>query len=78
MTRLLLDENFPRGAVPGLAAAGHDVLMVADAAPSINDRGVLALALAALQTPPDGHFVVVTRDGMRRRPFSAGAAGGTR
>ena len=124
MARLLLDENFPLGTVPGLAAAGYDVLTVADTAPSINDLGVLALArsegrclltfdadfgdlifqrgelpppmillfrlhpvvvadilalaLTALQPPPDGHFVVVTRDGMRRRPFSAGIADGAR
>ena len=42
--RVLLDENFPRNVAPGLAAAGHDVLMVATVSPGISDRAVLALA----------------------------------
>ena len=46
MARLLLDENFPRGVVPALAAAGHDVAFVAQLAPGISDRAVLALARA--------------------------------
>lgn len=41
---LLLDENLSHGVARGLAAAGHDVLAVAQAAPGIDDRAVLALA----------------------------------
>ena len=44
MARLLLDENIPRGIVPALLAAGHDVVTIADAAPGASDRAVLALA----------------------------------
>ena len=44
MTRLLLDENFPRSAMVSLTAAGHDVLAVAVSAPGLSDRNVLALA----------------------------------
>lgn len=44
MARLLLDENFPRGAAPALAAAGHDLAFVAVDAPGASDRAVLALA----------------------------------
>ena len=115
MTRLLLDENFPRSAARGLVAAGHDVQEVATTAPGIADEDVLSLArrerrclvtfdadfgelvfrqgvaappsivylrvhpivtlevlaltLEALQQPLDGLFVVITREGQRRRPF---------
>lgn len=114
--RVLLDENVSRALAAPLAAAGHDVLSVADAAPGVSDRevlaiarreqrclltfdsdfgdlvfqrgeappvaivylrlhpilaeGVLLLSLAALATEPDGYLVVVTREGMRRRPFA--------
>ena len=44
MTRLLLDENFPHGAVRGLEQAGHDVRSVAGLAPGLDDAGVLTLA----------------------------------
>ena len=46
MTRVLLDENFPAGAVRGLEAAGHDVVSVAATTPGLDDRGVLARARA--------------------------------
>lgn len=46
MARLLLDENMPRGIMPALVAAGHDVVSVAEAAPGADDRAVLALARA--------------------------------
>jgi predicted nuclease of predicted toxin-antitoxin system len=42
--RLLIDENYPRDGSRALVAAGHDVLRVADAAPAVDDRGVLDLA----------------------------------
>lgn len=116
MSRLLLDENFPRIAAAGLIAAGHDVVSVAVATPGLGDRDVLALArserrylltfdadfgdlvfqrgevappailyfrlhpkapgevltmaLAVLESVPDGHFMVVMRDGVRRRRFA--------
>ena len=44
MTRVLLDENFPAGAVRELEAAGHDVASVGGVSPGLDDRGVLALA----------------------------------
>ena len=44
MTRVLLDENFPSGAVRGLEAAGHDVASISGVSPGLDDRGVLALA----------------------------------
>lgn len=44
MTRLLLDENFPHGAVRGLEQAGHDVQSVAALAPGLDEAGVLLLA----------------------------------
>lgn len=44
MTRLLLDENFPRSAASLLRNAGHDVQTVRESAPGISDLDVLALA----------------------------------
>jgi predicted nuclease of predicted toxin-antitoxin system len=44
MARLLLDENVPPTLVPALRAAGHDAACVAQLAPGLDDRGVLALA----------------------------------
>lgn len=44
MARLLLDENMPRSAGRLLAAQGHDVEFIADLAPSVDDRGALALS----------------------------------
>ncbi len=41
---LLLDENIPRGMAEDLRGAGHDVWLVAEVAPGIDDVGVLALA----------------------------------
>jgi predicted nuclease of predicted toxin-antitoxin system len=42
--RLLIDENYPLEAARALADMGHDILRVADAAPSADDRAVLAMA----------------------------------
>lgn len=42
--RLLIDENYPLDGARALAQAGHDVLRMADVAPSASDREVLALA----------------------------------
>jgi predicted nuclease of predicted toxin-antitoxin system len=113
MAALLLDENLPRSAADALARAGHDVLHMAQAEASADDRRVLALARAsgrvlvtldadfgdlvyrhgepappailyvrlhpidgvaaaalvmqALDDAVQGHFVVCTRDGQRRR-----------
>jgi len=118
---LLLDENMPRSAARALAAVGHDVLHVADAEPSADDRRVLALArqtgrmlvsfdadfgdlvfqhgepapeailylrlhpidgpaaadlvAQALALPVQGHFVVCTRDGLRRRALPGSGRG---
>ena len=44
MAALLLDENLPRSAAEVLARAGHDVLHVAQAEASADDRRVLAIA----------------------------------
>jgi predicted nuclease of predicted toxin-antitoxin system len=44
MAALLLDENLPRSAVDALVRAGHDVLHMAQAEPSADDRRVLAIA----------------------------------
>jgi hypothetical protein len=40
--RFLANENFPGSAVMALAAAGHDVVWVSDAAPGVSDPDVLA------------------------------------
>ena len=115
MRNVLLDENMPRRVAKGLAAAGHDVLLVADVEPTADDRRVLqlardsrrwlltfdadfgelvflrgeipppavlyfrghpissaealSLALSALAESAEGAFTVVTREGMRTRPF---------
>ena len=120
--RLLLDENYPLDAIAALTAAGYDVCLIAEVAPSISDRKVLALArresrmlvtfdadfgeliflhgeppplavvllrlhpimLAdvvaatrrALDTSPEGAFVVTTRDSLRRRPFAQTSTSG--
>ena len=120
--RVLLDENMPRGVAEGLAAAGHDVLLIRSAAPGVDDRAVLALArdsgrwlltfdadfgelifrkgeapppavmyfrvhpvvaaevlelaLRALDEEADTCFVVVAREGTRRRPFTAAVGDG--
>jgi predicted nuclease of predicted toxin-antitoxin system len=117
MAALLLDENLPRSAADALARAGHDVLHMAQAEASADDRRVLALArtsgrvlvtldadfgdliyrrgepapsailylrlhpidgmavaalvLQALDEPVQGHFVVCTREGRRRRALPA-------
>jgi predicted nuclease of predicted toxin-antitoxin system len=39
---------------------------------------VVALTLQALQGPLEGNFIVVTRDGMRRRPFPPATGNGPR
>jgi predicted nuclease of predicted toxin-antitoxin system len=44
MAALLLDENLPRSAVDALVRANHDVLHMAQAEPSADDRLVLAMA----------------------------------
>jgi predicted nuclease of predicted toxin-antitoxin system len=44
MAALLLDKNLPRSAVDALVRAGHDVLHMAQAEPSADDRRVLAMA----------------------------------
>ena len=56
--RLLLDENYPMDGARALEDAGPDVLRVADAAPSIDDRAVLALARreARVLVPFDSDF----------------------
>lgn len=43
MAALLLDENLPRSTSVALARAGHDVLHMAQAEASADDRRVLAL-----------------------------------
>jgi predicted nuclease of predicted toxin-antitoxin system len=45
MTRLLLDENYPRSAAQGLVVAGHEVVEVACTAAGMVDVAVMALAL---------------------------------
>ena len=113
MASLLLDENMPRQAGQVLAAAGHELLFVADVAAGISDAEVLALACdqgrilltldadfgdliyqqhrpaplaivylrahpidgaqigalaaQALLEPLEGHFVVCTLEGQRKR-----------
>jgi predicted nuclease of predicted toxin-antitoxin system len=42
--RLLADENFPRAAVDGLRAAGHEVAWIRTEAPGATDEQVLARA----------------------------------
>jgi predicted nuclease of predicted toxin-antitoxin system len=115
LSRLLVDENFPKRAWEALAASGHDVAAVGRDAPGLDDvnilvwakreqrvlvtydtdfgdlifqRGVppppavllvrpqpaepeeaLSLVLRALSEQIDGAFVVVTAQGLRRRPF---------
>ncbi len=44
MAALLLDKNLPRSAVDTLVRASHDVLHMAQAKPSADDRRVLAAA----------------------------------
>lgn len=44
--RLLADENIPGPMVTALRDVGHDVLWIAEAMPSTDDRSVLALAAA--------------------------------
>jgi predicted nuclease of predicted toxin-antitoxin system len=44
MAALLLDENLPRSALEALVLAGRDVLHMAQAEPSADDRRVLAMA----------------------------------
>lgn len=41
---VVLDEHMPRDVADGLRRAGHDVWKIADVAPGLDDRGVLALA----------------------------------
>jgi hypothetical protein len=60
---ILLDENFPRAVAEGLATNGQDVMSIATAAPGLAET-------------PDGHFAVITRDGMRLRPFAVAPAVG--
>jgi predicted nuclease of predicted toxin-antitoxin system len=52
---LLLDENVPRSVGRALREAGHDVVFVANASPTVDDRSVLAVARA-------GRRVLVTFD----------------
>lgn len=48
--RLIADENLPSLLVETLRGRGHDVLWVKEAAPSINDVEVLALATTQKRT----------------------------
>jgi len=65
------DLIFQRGEPPPVAVLYFRVHPVID-------TEVLALALDALAKPIEGSFVVVTREGVRSRPFDAGIVDGRR